>query len=157
LDQVAEHVTDPNALFEGIFRILKPGGVAILTTPNAKGLGARLYGRRWLNWHTPYHLQFYTKKSLKVLAKNAGLVFRRRKIITASEWQYYQWRHILSYPAFGESSDFWAPGAQNRKPISRMADRLLGQARRFSLQQWISRALDIVRLGDNQLFFLRKP
>jgi 2-polyprenyl-3-methyl-5-hydroxy-6-metoxy-1,4-benzoquinol methylase len=73
LDQVAEHVMDPHALMRGVARVLRPGGKVIITTPNPDSFGARLYGRRWLNWHTPYHIQFYTRRSLRLVAEAAGL------------------------------------------------------------------------------------
>ena len=54
MSQVIEHVTDPVQTLHGIARVLKPGGTAILSTPNANGWGAKVFGRRWINWHTPY-------------------------------------------------------------------------------------------------------
>ena len=52
LDQVAEHVTDPLALMRGVARVLKPGGKVVITTPNARSLGARIFRRKWLrNWN----------------------------------------------------------------------------------------------------------
>lgn len=154
LDQVAEHVTDPRELFAGIARVLKPGGVAIITTPNANGLGAWLFGRRWLNWHIPYHLQFYTGASIGKLAQRAGLQVIRSATITPSEWQFYQWHHALSFPKEGARSDFWSASEGRRS--GRILARLADAAHRWRLHQAISRLLDLFSLGDNRVFLLRK-
>lgn len=156
LDQVAEHVTDPKALMRGVARILKSGGKVVITTPNPDSFGARLYGRRWLNWHTPYHIQFYTRRSLRLLAEAAGLRLVSARTMTASEWQYYQWRHALLFPAPGQRSAFWSPG-QVPEPEHKFARILIGVARRLHLQRWISRILDIAGQGDNFVFVLEKP
>jgi SAM-dependent methyltransferase len=156
LDQVAEHVVDPHALMRGVARVLKPGGKVVITTPNPDSFGARLYGRRWLNWHTPYHLQFYTRRSLRMVAEAAGLKLVRAATVTASEWQYYQWRHALLFPAVGQRSAFWSPG-QAIEPEHRLTRVVIGLARRLHLQRWISRVLDGLGMGDNFVFVLQKP
>jgi SAM-dependent methyltransferase len=143
LDQVAEHVMDPHALMRGVARVLKPGGKVVVTTPNPDSFGAWLFGRRWLNWHTPYHLQFYTRRSMRMVAQEAGLKLARARTVTASEWQYYQWRHALTFPAAGQRSAFWSPG-QVPEPERKYARIAIGLARRLHLQRWISRLLDAV-------------
>lgn len=156
LDQVAEHVGDPLSFFRDVAQILKPGGKVIVTTPNANSLGARLFGRRWLHWHTPYHLQFFTSRSMQRVAKHAGLEFVSRKVITASDWQYHQWRHALAYPKFGQVSDYWAPVDAPHGNFQEVGF-LLSLAQRLRLPHLISRLLDSFGLGDSQLFVLRKP
>ncbi len=157
LDQVAEHVTDPLALMRGVARVLKPGGKVVITTPNSDSFGARFFGRRWLNWHTPYHIQFYTRRSLKRVAEAAGLKLVSARTTTASEWQYYQWLHSLEFPqAPGQRSAFWSPG-QATAPEHERARVLIALARRLHLQRWISRVLDALGQGDNFVFVLEKP
>jgi SAM-dependent methyltransferase len=154
LEQVAEHVMDPHALFAGVARILKPGGRAIVTTPNPCSLGARLYGRRWLNWHVPYHLQFYTGRSLDIVAREAGLKVCAGATRTASDWQYYQWRHAAEFPEPGEKSRFWSFILLPRRTL---LSRLIGLSYRLRLHRLISRLLDGFGVGDNHVFVLQKP
>src|SRR4051812_31466691 len=156
LDQVAEHVTDPHALMRGIARVLKPGGKAIITTPNPNGLGARLFGRRWLNWHVPYHIQFYSPASIQRIAGDAGLKVLSGETVTHSEWQYYQWMHVMQFPARGRLSAFWLPGKVEPKR-RKILDFLIDNVRRLRLHRVISRVLDAAGFGDNYVFILQKP
>ena len=116
MDQVIEHVTDPILMLHGMVRILKPGGTAILSTPNAGGWGAKFFGRRWINWHSPYHVQFFSRRSIRLAAEQAGLVLEEVKTTTNSEWLFYQWIHLSMYPKPGQSSCFWAPNQARTFP-----------------------------------------
>jgi len=49
MDQVIEHMRDPIDTLAGVQRVLKPKGIAILSTPNASGWGARVFRQRWIN------------------------------------------------------------------------------------------------------------
>lgn len=72
MDQVIEHVTNPLDILTGINSILKPNGICILSTPNSNGWGAKIFGKKWINWHAPYHLHHFSKQSIEILSKRAG-------------------------------------------------------------------------------------
>lgn len=156
MDQVIEHVTDPLATMRGIARVLKPGGMAIISTPNANGWGARLFGRRWINWHAPYHLQHFSKHSMALTAEQAGLVVERAVTITSSEWLHYQWLHLTIFPRMGEPSSFWAPTGE-RGTRERLLFVMLAYLHLTKVDHLITRLFDALGIGDNYLFFLRKP
>lgn len=67
-----EHVHDPAATLSEIYRILRPGGSLIVTTPNADSGGARHFGPHWRALDPPRHLQIFNGKNLLTLAKRAG-------------------------------------------------------------------------------------
>lgn len=158
MGQVIEHVTDPLGTFKGIARILKPGGVAIISTPNSNGWGRRFFARKWINWHVPYHLQFFTIKSMRIASKKAGLKLEKVKTITHSDWLYYQQIHLLFYPQIGEPSLFWSPKAQKeRSKKQKIQLKAMGALRRLKIYHLITRFFDLIRMGDNYLFFIRKP
>jgi len=56
--QVIEHIKDDDLFFREIHRVLKPGGKALLTTPNIKLSLSR----------NPWHIREYTGDALKALA-----------------------------------------------------------------------------------------
>ena len=156
LDQVVEHVIDPLETLRGVARVLKPGGRAILSTPNSNGWGARLFGRRWINWHAPYHVQHFSRVSMGIAAEKAGLRIDCARTLTSSEWLHYQWIHMLIFPPMGEPSPFWSPKA---RPGGR--DRLIMAffrlAHRTGINHILTRLFDALGVGDNYLFFLSKP
>jgi SAM-dependent methyltransferase len=155
LDQVIEHVTDPQATMRGIASILKPGGIAIISTPNANGWGARLFGRLWINWHAPYHLHHFSCKSMQIAAEASGLKLEQVSNITCSEWIYYQWLHLMTYPKMEEPSQFWSP-KRRRSFWVKLRFAICACLHRTKIDHLITRLFDTIGFGDNYLFFLRK-
>ena len=45
--QVIEHFSTPENFLAEVARILRPGGILLLSTPNPQGVGARLQGEKW--------------------------------------------------------------------------------------------------------------
>ena len=72
MNHLIEHVPDPARLLRECRRVLKPGGMAIVTTPNAGGLGHRIHARYWRGLEPPRHLHIFSPASLGILAKRAG-------------------------------------------------------------------------------------
>lgn len=156
MSQVIEHVVDPVEVLSGIQKILKPKGELILSTPNANGWGAWLFGSKWINWHAPYHLHFFSDESLKKAAEIAGLIVEKKTTITPSAWLHYQWIHLLTYPVLGQPSVFW--NSENSWTIRQItALKLLNLLDKVGVNYLITRLFDSIGWGDNNLYFLRKP
>lgn len=65
-----EHVPDPLPALRKAGRILRPGGIVCLVTPDIRSTAARIAGRRW--WHyRPAHLAYFTRRSLNTLLARA--------------------------------------------------------------------------------------
>lgn len=156
LDQVIEHVTDPVETLRGVARVLKPGGVAILSTPNSNGWGVRLFGRRWINWHTPYHIQHFSRASMRLVAESAGLGVASVQTLTSSDWLHHQWNHALTFPRMGEPSPYWSPKVKRKLQV-KLILVFLSLLHRTKINHFITRLCDGLGIGDNYLFFLRKP
>jgi 2-polyprenyl-3-methyl-5-hydroxy-6-metoxy-1,4-benzoquinol methylase len=156
MDQVLEHMADPVGVLRGVARILRPRGTAIVSMPNANGLGAAVFGGRWVHWHAPYHLHFFSVDSLRSAAEKAGLCVEGVRSITNSEWLKYQWIHLATRPKEGTPSPFWAVTA-DPVPWRKKAVGLLNLLHRTRVNHVLTRILDAVSLGDNHVFWLRKP
>ena len=156
MGQVIEHVRDPIHTLRGVFRILKPHGVAILSTPNMKGWGASVFAGRWAHWHAPYHLQLFSPGSMRVAAEKAGFLLERSLTVTSSDWLHYQWAHLITRPVNGEASPFWS-GNGDKSRGQRIALKAVSILHRARLNHAVTRLFDALGLGDNRLYFLRKP
>ena len=73
--EVIEHLADGEAFLQELFRITKPGGRLLLSTPNSAFWVYRLYalaGRTLSEVQHPGHVRFYSRKSLRRLIEQAG-------------------------------------------------------------------------------------
>ncbi|HEY7439930.1 MAG TPA: class I SAM-dependent methyltransferase [Acidimicrobiia bacterium] len=73
MSQVIEHVLDPVQTVAKIARLLKPGGVLYLETPNIRAFDARVWKQRWGLIHYPRHLFLFDKHTIGLLVESAGL------------------------------------------------------------------------------------
>jgi len=71
--EVVEHVRDPSAFFAKLASLLAPGGVFLYTTGNARGLYARVLGRRWPYLVPEGHLFYYSPRTMRSFLEKAGL------------------------------------------------------------------------------------
>jgi methionine biosynthesis protein MetW len=92
---VIEHVLDPRVLLGEIARVLRPGGIAIVTTPNIqfwKHIWSIVRGRFPRTSTDPEgwdggHLHYFTFRDLEGLAEAVGLeVIHRQGIINALQY-----------------------------------------------------------------------
>jgi 2-polyprenyl-3-methyl-5-hydroxy-6-metoxy-1,4-benzoquinol methylase len=75
LIELVEHLPDPRALLEEGRRILRPGGIVMITTPNGASLTARAMGARWGVFSLTGmggHVSFFNPRSLRMLAERTG-------------------------------------------------------------------------------------
>jgi SAM-dependent methyltransferase len=71
LGDVIEHLPDPGAALDRVARLLAPGGVVWLATPDAGSRVARALGRRW--WSViPTHVHLFTRASMAGLLDRHG-------------------------------------------------------------------------------------
>ena len=132
---VIEHIADPTAFVAEIFRVLKPGGMMVIKTPNAQALGRRWFGVDWYANDVPRHLILFSPDNLRLLAERQGFraditrTFSTPKIVLNS-WDY----------RFGNPSE-----SSKRKKLRRMLARLYVMA------------AGVTRRGDEVFSIFRKP
>jgi len=70
---VIEHVPDPKGHIEQIARLLQPGGIVALMTPDVQSLPARLTGKRWIGYKlSDEHVYYFDVKTLTRMLNEAG-------------------------------------------------------------------------------------
>jgi 2-polyprenyl-3-methyl-5-hydroxy-6-metoxy-1,4-benzoquinol methylase len=70
--QTIEHDPDIPALCGRLYRLLRPGGLLMVTTPAADGFVARVMSRRWFGYRNVEHVSFFTRESLRYALEHAG-------------------------------------------------------------------------------------
>lgn len=76
---VIEHVHNPIGLLRACHRLLKPGGMLWLETPNIKSYGHRFYGRYWRGLETPRHLVIFSPSGLLNNLNDVGFIKIKQK------------------------------------------------------------------------------
>lgn len=97
MSQVLEHIHNPVELLRSFRRILKDEGQVIIGVPNIDSRLREKYGHRWLNWHVPYHINHFSRKSLGLLAEMSGYQIKRIKTYTPNLWVALQ-KKLFYYP-----------------------------------------------------------
>ncbi len=78
--QVIEHIQEPAAVLRKLAMILRPGGQLYISCPNVRSLAAFLFGRYWIGYWPPFHLNLFSPSTLKRLLINNG--FDRISVLT---------------------------------------------------------------------------
>lgn len=92
ISHVIEHVHDPLNLLHQIHRLLKPGGLLWLETPNLGSLGYKRYKANWRGLEPPRHLVLFDLVSLTNILHIAGFKSVRQR-----------WRGMVVFSMFAIS------------------------------------------------------
>jgi len=87
---VIEHVPSPSDVIAQAQRLVKPGGLLVLTFPDAGSPSARLLGRRW-PFYSSVHLYYFTKATLGRLLGRQGF----EVLATAPHTQELQFAYLV--------------------------------------------------------------
>jgi SAM-dependent methyltransferase len=72
-----EHVVDPIKFMMQLRKLLRPGGMAIIITPNHLSLDRFVFGRRWGGYHFPRHVTLFNHRNIRKAIELSGLQVRR--------------------------------------------------------------------------------
>jgi SAM-dependent methyltransferase len=92
LNHVIEHLPDALATLSECRRILKPGGMLVLYTPNSASLGHAVFRSNWRGLEPPRHLNIFGPRSIVTLLRQAG--FGDCRVTTANSAFY--WKQSLA-------------------------------------------------------------
>lgn len=73
MNQVIEHVTEPDALLSALHAALRPGGLVFIETPDTEGLDAKWFRTGlWGGYHIPRHMVLFDRAGLRSLLEKSG-------------------------------------------------------------------------------------
>lgn len=68
---VIEHVTDPLETLQQTYRLLEPGGLAVVHTIDIESPFARLMGARW-PWLMEMHIYYFSRRTMRAMLEKCG-------------------------------------------------------------------------------------
>ena len=81
---VFEHVIDPIRTLKIIYNILKPGGWLVINFPNLDSKHARIFGRYWIGYEIPRHLNLFSVGLFTEQLNQVGFRFDQSKCLYGS-------------------------------------------------------------------------
>lgn len=161
LNQVIEHIPEPDKALQLIARRLAPGGRMVLVFPNRRSFWCRLSGARWINWHIPYHLHHFDAGTFKRLASRCGLQVTSTRTITPNLWTVLQLRANRRAAVQGQPSPLWQVSSatekagSSRQPMARAA-RTLVLVPVLAVIAVFNRCVDMLGFGDSLMVELKR-
>lgn len=90
LSHVIEHVHDPVALLSECRRILKPGGRAVIVTPNIRSLGHGKFRSFWRGLEPPRHFHLFSLETLQTCCNEVGLCVEQARTSSRTALRVWQ-------------------------------------------------------------------
>jgi 2-polyprenyl-3-methyl-5-hydroxy-6-metoxy-1,4-benzoquinol methylase len=87
LGHVIEHLHEPLELLQECYRILKPGGLLVVITPNAESWGHKRFKESWRGLEPPRHLHIFSLRNLPRAIEKAN--FKMVRASTIATGAYY--------------------------------------------------------------------
>lgn len=148
--QVLEHENDPLSFLIECKKYLKSNGKVILSVPNNNSFSRFIWGRNWIHWHVPYHLNHFNKKSLLLLSNGAKYKINDIKTVTPNLWTILQIRNVLSNPKVSKRNQIWDTKVTKKQNKTNSTVKVLNLA--FLLINkllFINRLIDKLGYGDS--------
>ena len=70
LQDVIEHFKDPAREVNEIYRILEPGGIVFIVTPDVDGIWSQLLKKMWYHYKPGEHIMYFSQNTLKRILSN---------------------------------------------------------------------------------------
>ena len=164
LNQVIEHIPEPDILLKSLNTKLIKDGLIIISFPNINSFWRFLFKEKWINWHVPYHLHHFNEKNFTKLIKKCGFQIIKKKSITPNIWTLMQLRTIRKSILIGEKNNQWI--TDNRFNTTNKTDKTIFNKLKIFLKKLLkililfpitifNRFIDLFGLGDSLIFFLK--
>jgi 2-polyprenyl-3-methyl-5-hydroxy-6-metoxy-1,4-benzoquinol methylase len=122
---VLEHVHDPLGLLRECHRILKPGGVVVMTTPNLASWGHRRFGAGWVPLDSPRHVMLFSPQNARTILRKAG--FRTGLVRSTARVSFMYFGMTELYRRLGRLDGLtsWPAWAVRRAMVHHVIENLL--------------------------------
>ena len=144
--ELLEHVTDPQRMLKEVARILRKGGLFWATTPNGRGMSARLLGIKWSVNSPPEHLHLFSSRGVAKLLTDAG--FERVRIITHGVNPFEIWQ-ALRKSARSNGNASACTGCERVESGYQLNEALMRSRSRRALKNMMNGLLKVSHLGDS--------
>ena len=164
LNQVIEHIPEPDILLKKLIPKLTNNGVIIISFPNVNSFWRFLFKERWINWHVPYHMHHFKGKNFGRLLKKCGFQIIKKNSITPNIWSLMQIRNILKPIEIGEKNNQWISHDSSNKVNKTNKNifnnlnivlKTLIKILIFTPITILNRFIDLFGLGDSLIFFIK--
>ena len=164
LNQVIEHIPEPDILLKKLTTKLTKNGLIIISFPNVNSFWRFLFKEKWINWHVPYHLHHFKEKNFGRLLSKCGFQIIKKKSITPNIWSLMQIRNILKPIKIGEKNQQWI--TYNRRNSNHKTDKdpinkikillkILIKILILTPLTILNRFIDLFGFGDSLMFFIK--
>jgi SAM-dependent methyltransferase len=162
MNQVLEHCIDPETTLRQVHTVLKPGGKLIISTPQPYCIERYLFRRYWLGWHTPFHINIFSKQSAQLLLQKSGFRYEYSKSRMPSAHLLNQWAALFVLGEQGKPMRFRPTAWCHAESFGNEQERLwyvrlyrfLERSRAFALPV---RCADALGIGMNRIYVAVKP
>lgn len=100
LTDVLEHLSNPVETIREISRILKPGGILLIISPNSDSWTRKFWGRNWFQYKYE-HLFYFNRRSLEKILENNNMQLRKfennRKCFSLNYYFAYFQKYSFGY------------------------------------------------------------
>jgi SAM-dependent methyltransferase len=96
LFHVFEHLTEPSSTLGTISRILKGGGVCVMSFPNIDSFQARIFKGKWLHLDPPRHRFYFEPDDFIEIASGFGFVVEKISFVSLEQNPYGMIQSILN-------------------------------------------------------------
>jgi len=145
LNHSLEHMPDPLRILKELYRLLKNGKYVLIRIPVSDSYSWKHYRENWVDLDAPRHFFLHTRKSMEILAKQAG--FNVSDVVyDSTEYQFAgSEQYLKDIPAYAENSYFINPEKSifSKKDIKRFKKK--------------AKKLNDNEEGDTACFYLYKP